>query len=521
MSIDEKFGRFCDECGRTITSAVRIHLGRDYCRACYQTTFVKVACSACGDSMRAHRNSTVTPVCGKCVRSARTCLRCGKFTPIAGKLVGQSAVCKACAPHFRESRPCTCCGRLSARISKPLILGLLDEVCDSCRNSLNHATCSVCNRYRPIRGQGDDDRPYCKDCVPTLRLTHACPSCGDSVSGGGLGRCRPCINIGAIRRDSDMVAAQLEQLWMREVWLEFVEGQVQQRNANPAWRSRVNQAAAFFQQVERHFKSLDEISSDALCRKVGSRFLRKHLLASRFLVAHLQLEGFEEARQSIAERQRAEEILMRCVGKPWHEILVNYLGQLRRENTAPRTARLYLRAAEAFCMNAHVDGSKAWSEAAMLAHLKHSPGTANSLSRFVAHCRDCYGWDVCVPDKTEWASPSLRVKRAVESVRKALRAAHPQPVEKMPMKAVVRVLAAAFGVAIAKLSKVPDVPSLVQQDGSILVTEDGLVEQGNPLHPFAKRWVELVEIRSHSKRDAVRSLAPKNSREAPGAGQLQ
>lgn len=521
MSIDEKFGRFCDECGRTIASAVRIHLGRDYCRACYQTTFVKVACSVCGDSMRAHKNSAVPPVCGKCVRSARTCLRCGKFTPIAGKLVGQGAVCKACAPHFRESRLCTCCGRLSTRISRPLFLGLQDEVCDSCRNSLNHATCAVCNRYRPIHGRGEDDRPHCKDCTPTLRLTHACPSCGNSVNGGGLGRCRPCINIGAIRRDSDMVAAQLEQPWMRAAWMGFVEDQVQQRNSNPAWRARVNQAAAFFQGVEKHFKSLDEISSETLCKKVGSRFLRKHLLATRFLVAHLQLDGFDEARESLAEGQRADDILTRCVGKPWHEILVNYLGQLKRKNTAPRTARLYLRAAEAFCMNAHVDGSKAWSDGAILAHLKHSPGTANSLSRFVAHCRDCYGWDVWLPDKTKWTSPSLKVKKAVEAVRKALRAAHAHPVETLPMKTVVKVLSSAMGVPMSRLTEGVCGSSEARPDGSILVAEDGLVELGNPLHPFAKRWVDLVKHRRRSTRDSVQSLVPENSREAPSADQFQ
>lgn len=499
MSIDKKFGRYCDECGRTIVSAVRIHLGKDYCRACYQTTFLKVPCSVCGDSMRAHRHASGPAVCATCTRSDRTCLRCGKFTPQAGKLVGQSAVCNSCSPHFREPSPCTSCGRLSTRLSKPLFAGLQDAVCDSCRNALNHATCSICNRYRPVHVRGDDERPRCKDCLPNLQVTHPCPSCDTTVSGSGYGRCRPCINMSAVRRDGELLAAQLESLWSRSLWLGFVESQLKVRSESPALRGRVSNSAGFFQELEKHFRAAEEITSESLCAKIDSRLLRKHLLASRFVVSHLQLDGFEETREGATEHRRAEDILSRCQGMPWHGVLSEYLMRLRHEKAAPRTARLYLRAAETFCVNARVDASKPWPELAIVNHLKHLPGSANSLSRFVAHCKDRYGWDVQVPDKAKWASPSTKIKKSVETLRKALRDAATQPIDQMPMKVVTRVLSTAMGVPASQLTTDRDGVTHVMKDGAIQVTDEGLIELGSPLHPFAKRWADLVELRHRPK----------------------
>ncbi len=38
MSIDFKGQRYCDECGRTIINAHRLHKGAEYCSSCYPVT---------------------------------------------------------------------------------------------------------------------------------------------------------------------------------------------------------------------------------------------------------------------------------------------------------------------------------------------------------------------------------------------------------------------------------------------------------------------------------------------------
>lgn len=511
MSIDIKFGRYCDECGRTIASAVRVHQGKDYCRACYQTTFIKTTCSKCSGSMRGHRHATSPPVCNECIRSERTCLRCGRFTLVAGKLVGNGAVCNSCALYFREKHPCTSCGRLSSRLSRPLFAGLQDRVCDRCRSTLTHATCSVCNRYRPIQGRDHQDKPYCKDCAPEHRLTHQCPCCGSIVNGGGLGRCIVCINTGAIRRDAEMTSAQLEKDWTRALWNLFVEEQIALGVENPTMRKRIATAANFFFALEKNFASQADINSSTLAHHIDSKLHRKYLLASRFVVAQLRLDDFTESRGAAAERRRIEDILTRSQGTQFIGLLVDFVAHLDSENTAPRTVRLYLRAAEAFCINSCASMTTGpWREQALVNHLKHFPGSANSLSRFVSHCKVRYEWGVQMPDRTKWKDPSQKLKKTLAVVKSGLQSASQQSVDEMSLKEVSRLLSAAMGIPATRLLSPKEVPVYMSESGAILVTEDGLIEPGDPLHPFAKRWADLTNRRAAGPNSARSSQETRN-----------
>ena len=140
MSNDPRYGRHCDECGRDLVKAVRIHLEKEYCAACYKRTFVKAQCVTCQQSMRAHRHASEEPVCDSCIRGKRTCMRCDKPVPQAAKLVGKRAVCNTCAPYFRERRHCANCGKLSFRVSASLSSGIEGQICDSCRTATKAPT---------------------------------------------------------------------------------------------------------------------------------------------------------------------------------------------------------------------------------------------------------------------------------------------------------------------------------------------------------------------------------------------
>lgn len=499
MSIDPKFGRYCDECGKTISSAVRIHQGKDYCRSCYASTFVKAACTKCHGSMRIHRHATTPAVCNVCIRSERTCLRCGRFILVAGKLVGSGAVCNSCAPHFREKQLCSSCGRLSSRLSRPLFAGIQDSMCDSCRSKLTHATCSICNRYRPIQGQDRTDRPHCSDCAPGEPITHQCPDCGSTVNGGGLGRCIPCINARAIRRDAEMTSARLERDWTRKLWSAFVEDQIDLGVKSPGMRKRIANAAEFFVELEQVFPSQENINGSAFAERIDSKMHRKYLLASRFLVTYLHLEAFDESREIATERRRTEDILARNKSELFHGLLEEFAAQLARERTALRTVRLYLRAAEVFCVNAYATEATPWSESALVAHLKHFPGSANSLSRFVSHCKVRYGWDVQMPEKAKWKDPTQKTKKTLTVVKAALRHTSLGSVHEMPLRAVTRLLSAAMGVPASRLLEPAILERQPNDNNAIFVTEDGLIEPGSPLHPFARRWMDLIRRRTANR----------------------
>jgi len=494
VSIDPKFGRYCDACGRGIQNAVRIHLGKDYCRSCYQMNFVRVDCVECKQPMRQHRHAEGEPVCKACIRSKRTCLRCGKFTPLAGKLVGSSAVCGACSPHFRERRPCTGCGRLSSRLSRPLFTGLQDELCDSCRRGLTDATCAVCRKHRRVAGRNEGGKPLCKDCLPGQEVSHDCPQCGTRVPGGGLARCRGCANRESVQRLALVVSASFEAQWVRELWKGFVALQLEEAASSPKLRQTLDRASSFFAALEKSFASAEEIDAQSLAERMDSRLLRKHLLASRFLVATLELNETEGNREIATERRRIAQIISRCGKAKYGEVLEHYVEWLRAAGVADRTARLYLRAAESFCADAGVDASQAWREQDALRYLAKMPGHAASLSRFFRYCRECRGWDVCLPPRSLWVgTPAKRDADQIKRLRKALQRVGGMDTAILTTREVARLLSLAVGLPATQLLREREAGRVVLHgDGSVELAPQAVIATADALYPYARRWLDLA-----------------------------
>lgn len=292
-----------------------------------------------------------------------------------------------------------------------------------------------------------------------------------------------------------MISAQLEQAWARTLWNSFIEQQVALGVESPALRKRIANAAQYFIELERAFASQAEITSSTLASHIEGSAHRKYLLASRFVVEQLSLDAFTESREVVSECRRIQDILTRSQGSPFAGLLEDFATQLKRENTASRTTRLYLRAAEAFCLNACVDLVGPWQERALVNHLRHFPGSANSLSRFVSYCKASKGWDVYMPEKTKWRDSSKHIKKTLAIVKAAFHTASQRSVEEMPLKDVAKLLSAALGVPATRLLHTKESPDYPSTGGSILVTEEGLVEPGDPLHPFARRWADLTNRR--------------------------
>lgn len=494
MSIDPKFGRFCDECGRTIANAVRVYLGKDYCRACYQRTFLPVPCSQCGKSTRPHRHAAVDPVCDPCVRSKRTCLRCGKLTLIAGKLVGRSAVCPSCTPRFADKQICGGCGRESLRLTRPLFAGLLEPVCDSCRNKLNHATCSRCKRYRPVASTSVDGTRCCKDCVPGHETMHECPGCGCLLNGGGFGHCRSCINRRVVEKDAALVAAELEAPWCRDLWHGFVLESLSTDANSPRLRAQVNRSSELFRALDQRFVSMDEINSRSLLQRLDSQFLRLHLKASRYVVDKLKLHDFTLERVDQVEAQRSSKILAESADKPHGPMICAYAQWLTEIGIAARTGRLYLRAAESFCRQTKLNGSKPWQSSSLVDYLKKTPGNAANIARFVRYCREQLGWNVEMPHKAIWCPTTSRNTRDIRDLRAVLKTLDNRPDESMTTKELARVLSLALGISAAQLMRSRLENGVLRRpDGSIEIEQDAVIEPSNPLYRFAQQWAVRAE----------------------------
>jgi hypothetical protein len=494
VSEDPKYGRCCDQCGRAVDAIKKIHLGNDYCAACYQRVFVRKTCSRCGETVRHHRHAAGEVICGTCERSTRTCLRCGKPTPQAGKIVGRSAVCNACSPYFKEKAACACCGRESSRLSRAQSVGLNNPVCHSCRNKVTHGSCSICRRYRAIVGRTSEDRPYCRNCVPDAQMSHPCPDCGDILPGSGLGRCQTCLVKKRIRHDAALAGAKIEADWVRCLWESFAERQIAQASSSLLFVARTIRSVEFFLELQGKFVGSKEITSKYMSERFGSKFLRKYLVASRFVIERLNLERFQEAREDVAERGRALAIVERASEKLYGPLLHSYAAHLEGHGSNLRTMRLYLRAAEAFCVDRNIKNSAAWPSGTLEAYLIKSPGHFASLTRFVTFCRKHLKWDVAMPRKGDRPVKPLQAVQDRTELRRQMKKVADVPPSCQTTRQLGRILALSLGVPAVQLVKdrKEHVPHR-QPDGSIYMMDDAIIAKDSPLFRYAQRWVELSE----------------------------
>jgi hypothetical protein len=336
--------------------------------------------------------------------------------------------------------------------------------------------------------------------MPEDRRTHACPQCCNAVPGGGAARCRACTNVAAIERDAALVKAEIESGWVADLWTSFVGELTSVGSESPALRRRVGHAAEFFRELSRLFPEEGAVGAKSMAAAFDSRFLRRHLLASRFALARIDVPDFKEACGEATERRRAADILLRSRGKPYAMVLDSFAGQLFREQVAPKTIRLYLRAAEAFCVHGRVASDCPWHEDALVGYLKSSPGQAASLGRFIRYCRLSLGWEVRLPEKKAWTAAHTRVARDVSGLRDVLKELRRVPTSSAPTKKLARLFSLAFGVPAAQLIRERDAGRIrVAESGTIEITDDAKLHPHDALYEFAARWVELARRRS-SKR---------------------
>lgn len=518
MGTDHRGQRYCDNCGGLFDKAVRVHLGAEYCRRCYGENFVACTCSRCNGAMRRHRLEPPNGLCGSCVRAERVCLRCGRLTPRAARLVDGKAVCSGCVGYFNDEEKCSICSRLTRRTFSSLLIadphrgasaeddgGLEVEpepegrpICQPCRNKATHATCSVCRRHRRVDSERDG-RPLCSACAAPVPLTHACPSCGDVVAGDGLGKCMACVQKQAALSRARVLQAGLEQPWCRELWEGYVAVLTTPPSPLVKASARVSAAFPYFQLVDAAFKHREQLTVRALHTAIDSPTHRRHLLAYRFLLGQLGTSDAAPARDKSNEARRLAEVMARASGRPYQPLLQAYVETLQRAAVADKTVRLYAGVAQSFCERAGVTTQKPWRREAVVSFLADTPGAANSLSRFVTHCRTTQSWDVTMPSKADRGAGKAKLERSVDRLRRALNAVRGRPVEELKFLELVRVISAATGLTMTRLASARAADATFDA-AAVAIDSDTRIEPGHLLHPYAVRWQRLLELRGKAGR---------------------
>lgn len=390
MSVDYKGQRFCDECGRLIAKAHRIENDKEYCSSCYPRVFPPRPCTTCEGTARSHRFVS-DPVCGKCLRKDRKCLRCDKQIPRAGLRVGTKYACKACAVHFLPAVMCPGCGNKAQSLSR--VNGQGEAVCNSCRNRANNVTCARCRKFR-LATCFVDGRAYCAACVPGEEMFHSCPNCGEPVPGTGEAPCLRCYNRRKVQSSASLAVSGLERPWSRTLLEQYGRWLCAQHPTKIALYQLFEKHVPFFVRIDTTFAEPCQITSQSLLDHLGSAYLRQYLLASRFLQASLQVPVDRSARQRVAEHATIEKLMVQAKRAQVDTVVQRYAVWLNMQGIALRTQRLYLSSAVAFAIRTQLQPTQEPEPHALEIFLKERPGLRANLTKFTRFTRDVLGWEL-------------------------------------------------------------------------------------------------------------------------------
>lgn len=447
MSVDQRFGRYCDECGRTIKKAHRVYLEKDYCDSCYQRVFITSLCTLCARPVRIHRLATGPTKCRVCEAAIRICVRCGKLTPRAGLYSAGKPVCPSCAPYFREPASCTACGKLSTRLSSMPTVGIHEKMCESCRNKITHRTCASCGKYRKIAGTMSGDRPYCAACLRNPGTTHPCPDCSLPTPGVGNGRCRSCQNRSRLLRESELASHSLARPWARNLFLRFAMWLHQRQPASPRLLTNFVAQHSFFERLDAQFGDVGDLTPIAMLNAFGPAELRKHLLVMQFLSVTLGLVVTELSKMEFADQERIVTKILESSRWPWGRVIADYAAQLAQSGVAVRTQRMYISSAEAFCKAVEFSGDAPWTEEDARHFLLKKHGCRANLTRFFSFCRQTYGWDIAIlPSKSP--NNATRAPRMIKELKNLLREIKTTGIENVSTETLAKVIAKSFGLRV-------------------------------------------------------------------------
>lgn len=402
------FRRDCDNCGRSMQHAHRIHHGVSYCSICYPVSFPPRTCEVCGKVARAHKNNP-SPVCRQCLLVERTCLRCGKLTPRAGLRVGDRVACASCVPYYRSPRPCDTCGTLSSRLSRARAFPQRGQMCEKCLRKTMAATCSNCRKHRGMYFMTLAKEHLCKQCCEYNAPFHACPDCGVEVGGVGPTPCLKCSIKRTNIHKQEAVQPMLVTDGAKKLHADFI------RWGNETQRASLlaTNASRYLQFVMRIDIALQGgsycLGQKVLLQTFSTEELRRMGLLAQFLAEYGFLKIDAGARRQRSDQSLVEQKLHASVGKSWGRDVQKFDESLQ-ERVKPlhvRSRKAYLHAAISLLEHAKVRYAVQLKQAAVDELVKKKPGLRASLTPFLSHLMQLHGMSMAVPKKPAKKPESL------------------------------------------------------------------------------------------------------------------
>lgn len=261
------------------------------------------------------------------------------------------------------------------------------------------ATCSRCSRHRRVVARTEHGKALCAACCGPNPASRSCPGCGETVPGAGQGLCLTCSVTASARRRADELAGRLEADWVRRLWATFAEDLLRPPAKVNRAASTLTRAHEYFLLLERTFRDQEALTAAALHRRIPSSTHRSYLLSYRHVLAKLELAGADVERAASTEEARILAIVARAAGTGHAQIIASYRDALRQAQVPLRTARLYLSVAQAFAAKAGLSEGVPCAQDSLEIHIKQSPGSRASLSRFVRFGVEKLGWTVKLPPK--------------------------------------------------------------------------------------------------------------------------
>lgn len=463
-----KTQRVCDECGRSMAKAHKVHRGTAICQSCYERLFRHRMCAKCGGPVRALAQD-LEPICSACERAVRVCLRCERPVPKAGLIFNGKPVCPSCVPYFLELKPCPRCGGSARRLSR--VVGLTEEpVCDRCRRKLLCATCSVCRKHRERYALTVEGKSLCKACAAAPDAAHACPDCGIVVGGAGVECCLPCKMIRLLRAKEAKMASVFTRLDIAVLFRDFVEWTISRKATSKILR-RLPLVADILGRLERSQEDDVPLGPDTIRSGLTTEEIRQSGLFGMFLAERGILADSASRRAELSDLRRIDATLAEVASKPWGKLVKQYAEALASEerNLRPRTQRIYLRAAAEQMTSSAVARMEELTDDHVRKFIRARPGHRASIFPWLTFLRQQTGRAYSVPKAQRRTEPTIRT--VAMEVSGLLTSIQSTTSKKARRAMTAKLLSVAYGVPLEQVLSI-DLAKLDLTDGRVRLMFD-------------------------------------------------
>lgn len=408
----------CDECGRQMAKAHRVHKGHRYCSTCYSRVFKIQICPKCSSLARLPKSDPAA-LCRKC-ENDKPCIRCRRVGYSIGKVTAYGPVCNACAPYFRTPEPCEACGELSPKLTRVSRLGHNRRVCPKCART-DFGTCMACARHRLLR-EAPDGRMLCRVCLEKGEVP--CSKCRKPMPAGHGNHCQRCywrgllekrILIDCVAFSSSAMAAHFEAFGK---WLD-------ERVGGHKAALLVHRYLPFFMEIENQWNGIPGYA--VLLAHFGAANLRRVLLPIRWMEVTNLVVPDGAAKADDSERRRIAVTLGRFTRGSKEKILLEgyhkvLLERLKSCKTTLRSIRLALSPAAALLGRATVMTRMPPDQGVLDAYLAKTQGQRAAVSGFVRYLRQAHEVEIALPKADSSKAQRQRRKKLEAEMLSLIRA---------------------------------------------------------------------------------------------------